>query len=186
MKELWTSTCSACPSLLLYTYCSASKHLSLSTAISACPSIHLSICHSACNLLYLSPAITCILSTFLTPEPRLSASLHTGSHGLSILSINCRSLLPKIDHLRVLACNYSPDVIALSETWLDSSISCCELIPGYRMFRRDRSCSGGGVMLYVCDALAVYSWSSHQSLKLLWCVMSSDSGSLLQWYHPRE
>lgn len=68
------------------------------------------------------------------------------THGkLSLLYTNVRSLLPKIDHLRVTAINASPHVICLTETWLSSDISDSEAyIPGYSLFRADRNRRGGG------------------------------------------
>ena len=42
-------------------------------------------------------------------------------------------------------------VLGLSETWLDGNVNDGELqVPGYRMYRKDRSSGkGGGVMVYV-------------------------------------
>ena len=58
----------------------------------------------------------------------------------SIMYCNCRSLTPKLDALRVQAAASSPDIIALTETWLDPSISSSEIfIPGYTSIRRDRN-----------------------------------------------
>ena len=43
--------------------------------------------------------------------------------GLSVYLANCRSLLPKMDDLYLLVSGQSPpSILALTETWLDSSI----------------------------------------------------------------
>lgn len=49
------------------------------------------------------------------------------------------------------------DIIALTETWLNSSISNYEILPlGYKIFRKDRETGrrGGGVLLAVKDSLS--------------------------------
>ena len=52
---------------------------------------------------------------------------NSGELGLNLLSLNCRSLFPKIDDLRLLALSDLPDIIAVCETFLDQSISSSEL-----------------------------------------------------------
>ena len=68
-------------------------------------------------------------------------------------SLNITRLLKNLDELRILLANNYIDVLAINKTRLDSSISDCELfIPGYEIFRRDRSINGrhgGGVYFYV-------------------------------------
>jgi hypothetical protein len=60
-------------------------------------------------------------------------------------------LLNKLDELSVIIKNISPDVIALTETWLNDDIidSVCDM-SGYSIVRKDRMHgSGGGVLLYI-------------------------------------
>jgi len=58
----------------------------------------------------------------------------------SIFYSNCRSLFPKMDHLRTIAASSSPSVIALCETWLDESVQDTVLfMPTYHLVRRDRN-----------------------------------------------
>ena len=67
---------------------------------------------------------------------------------------NCRSLTPKLNALRVQAAASSPDIIVLTETWLDPSISSSEIfIPGYTSIHRDRNRCGGGILLYLKDSV---------------------------------
>ena len=48
-----------------------------------------------------------------------------------------------------------PDVICVSESWLDNSILDTDIhIPNYSVFRKDRNRHGGGVLIYVTDSLS--------------------------------
>ena len=55
---------------------------------------------------------------------------------LTLLSVNCRSIVNKSAELSVIADFNKPDVICLNETWLNPSIALT--ISGYTTFRRDR------------------------------------------------
>ena len=69
---------------------------------------------------------------------------------VNILYFNVRSLLPKIDNLRVLCSSYSPDIICVVESWLDSNITDLEIsLQGYSVIRLDRCRHGGGVLMYI-------------------------------------
>lgn len=77
-----------------------------------------------------------------------------GVKGLKIIHLNIRSLLPKIDLLRVWVEQYKPNVITLSETWLTNRISNNEIkLTNYVLYRADRGCRGGGVATYVSSNL---------------------------------
>ncbi len=69
--------------------------------------------------------------------------------GLSFASYNICSLIRKFDDIKVLLLRSDLNVLSLSETWLNSSISDEEItIPGYSLHRLDRglgnSKTGGG------------------------------------------
>ncbi len=69
--------------------------------------------------------------------------------GLHCIHINARSLLPKMSELRIIAHRTRAAVIAVSETWLDESVTDQEVkIDGYVVTRNDRARSGGGVCIY--------------------------------------
>ena len=73
---------------------------------------------------------------------------------LKILSLNARSLLPKIDHLRGVCLSESFDVIVVTETWLSLDILDSEVgIPGYSLVRKDRNCHIGGVAIYISTSI---------------------------------
>ena len=60
--------------------------------------------------------------------------------GLHFLHLNAGSLLSKL----------SAAVLAVSETWLDGSVTDAEIeLVGYTVVRKDRNRNGGGVCLYV-------------------------------------
>jgi len=76
--------------------------------------------------------------------------------GLGFIHMNVRSLLPKLDLVRILAENTSADVIVISETWLKKTVSDNAIdIDGYTVYRTDRPNRGGGVAIYVKDSLEV-------------------------------
>ena len=68
------------------------------------------------------------------------------------------------------------DVIALTETWLNNSITDYEVIPnGYQIFRKDRSTGkrGGGVLLAVKDSISTepFIFNCESNVFLLLCVI---------------
>lgn len=73
----------------------------------------------------------------------------------SILAKDDESSVTKFDELCALASTESYDLIGVTETWLDDSISNNELIvPGYLpAIRRDRARTGGGVLVFVSEHL---------------------------------
>ena len=77
--------------------------------------------------------------------------------GLKLCHQNMRSLLPKIDELRIIFnTNKGMNVIGLSETHLDATISDSEsMIDGYKLYRRDRgnNSRAGGVIFYISESL---------------------------------
>lgn len=71
---------------------------------------------------------------------------------LGFLHVNIRCLLPKLDYLKSWVHTANPDVLAVSESWLKKGFSNLEIqIPGYNVFRQDRSTKGGGVAIFVKD-----------------------------------
>ncbi|KAK0133577.1 hypothetical protein N1851_030903 [Merluccius polli] len=70
--------------------------------------------------------------------------------GLGILHLNVRSLLPKIDTIKIWVQTTETDILVLSETWLNKSVSDKDIcINGYNVFRCDRPKKGGGVAIYI-------------------------------------
>ena len=78
-------------------------------------------------------------------------------HELKCLYFNSRSIVNKIRELEVIANSKQHNLIAITETWLNDSISNNELLPSdkYYIYRRNRDLPsrGGGVMLAVGRSL---------------------------------
>ena len=74
---------------------------------------------------------------------------------LNCLLTNACSIINKLDELALIIVDKSPDIIAITESWLDPSIPDAELsFPGYSLFRCDRtSGKGGGCLLYLKASL---------------------------------
>ena len=86
-------------------------------------------------------------SSIEVEDPHLQCFKQKGMH---FAHFNVRSILPKISELRNFACKYQPAVIAISETWLDKSVTNGEVcIDGYVFHRKDRKRTGGGVGLFI-------------------------------------
>jgi hypothetical protein len=77
--------------------------------------------------------------------------------GLSVIHFNARSLRKNFDKIEkyIFELDHLFDVIAISETWLDTRFDPNEFqLKGYEMYREDRTCKrGGGVAIYIKDHL---------------------------------
>ena len=72
----------------------------------------------------------------------------------SILYYNARSLLPKMDELRLVCMSEQPDVVCIVETWLDENILESEIsVDNYSVVRLDRNRHGGCIVMYIRDCL---------------------------------
>jgi len=91
-----------------------------------------------------------VYSQILAPTATCSISFEFRERsGLGIIHLNIRSLLPKIDMLRIWAKSSDADIIDLSETWLTKSSSDKVIsIKRYNVFRTDRPKKGGDVVIY--------------------------------------
>lgn len=75
-------------------------------------------------------------------------------NNLGFLHVNARSILPKLDQLKVWVESSNPDVLVITETWLRNSIPYPDLyLSGYNLFRQDRSSKGGGVAIFTKEYL---------------------------------
>ncbi|RWS22087.1 rna-directed dna polymerase from mobile element jockey-like protein, partial [Leptotrombidium deliense] len=77
------------------------------------------------------------------------------SKGFRILHSNVRSIINKISDLCLLVSKLRPHVFCVTESWLKSDISDCEVeIQGYKIYRFDREAKiGGGIIIYVMTNL---------------------------------
>ena len=97
-----------------------------------------------------------------------SHRLDRSHNELKIISLNARSLLPKIESLQLLVAAEDLYVICVVETWLSAEILDAEIsIQGYQCFRRDRNRHGGGIVVYVRDCLSTTPIMDNVDLELL-------------------
>ena len=101
-----------------------------------------------------------------------------------LLHLNTRSILKKMDQVRVLFEGSALDVFSFSETWLNESINSATVdIEGYTLFRQDRNFNltkkkrGGGLLTYIrsdhardCELLSDMG-SSTKDLEAMWSII---------------
>jgi hypothetical protein len=93
-----------------------------------------------------------------------------GKKGLHFVHLNVRSLLPKIDEIRLLVCKSEVGVLCFTETWLDSSVCDSEIeIGNYSVFRKDRNWNGEGICAFVRSDIAFNVRSDlNADLEIIW------------------
>ena len=90
---------------------------------------------------------------------------------LNIGHLNINGIRSKIDFLRIFLRKHKFDILCLNETKVDSTVSDSAIsVPGYNIFRQDRTCHGGGVMILAADHLTTKKLShvSKKSNETLW------------------
>ena len=81
---------------------------------------------------------------------------------LKILSTNARSIISKIEELKVTAVDLNPDILAITETWTNPTVCNSFLdLPGYKLVvRKDRSDTtngrGGGILVYAKSSIVCH------------------------------
>ena len=84
--------------------------------------------------------------------------------GLHFIHLNVRSILPKMQEIRILANNTNAAVMCFTETWIDDSVTNNETdVPGYTIVRKDRNRNGGGICMYIREDLAFSPMTLDQS-----------------------
>ena len=91
--------------------------------------------------------------------------------GLHFIHINVRSLLPKLDEVRIISRQTKAACICITETWLDDTVPDAEIfIDNYIVQRNDRNRQGDGVLIYVRKDFAFNSRCDlqHEELEATW------------------
>ena len=109
---------------------------------------------------------------------------------MAIASLNVNGLRGRLGEVELLLIDLCIHVLALNETRLDRKVP-KELsdIRGYQQFRLDRTCSGGGMLVYIRDAIKAKHMDDVPSdtLELL-CIeiepTRSRSYFVIAWYQP--
>ena len=96
--------------------------------------------------------------------------------------------MPKLDELRAVCLVHHPDLICITETWLDEAILNSELnLQNFNIVRRDRNRQGGGVLIYVHNKYShslVFSGSDDLELIVLTVNIASVKVTLGLFYRP--
>ena len=85
-----------------------------------------------------------------TRTPQTGTSKYKFISGLKFTSININSIRGKKHELLAFIDFHPPQIVAIQETNIDSSVSTSELFPEscpYSVYRKDRTLDDGGVML---------------------------------------
>ena len=119
------------------------------------------------------------------PKPRNPKSSFSSP---SVLYFNARSLKNKVDELSSRCHLQNPDIIAITETWLEPLIPDSFVrISGYNLVRCDRNANGGGVALYIKSSIVFdlipLSLPSHLKTNILACKLTSLSVFFFCLYH---
>ena len=103
----------------------------------------------------------------LKPEerPKNINNIKMGKNELLIVHMNVRSLINKMEDILILCQNVRPDLLCITETWLNESVPQNALTPqGYKQIRLDRSekfkeiygrNKGGGIIIFYKEELDV-------------------------------
>lgn len=107
-------------------------------------------------------------------------SLDFDKTGIRIVHINARSLVSIADEVSCIIANGKIDVLAISETWLDSGINDKEICPiNYQIIRKNRNRIGGSVAVIISQQLrfCVRSDISCNNIESVWLELFPKSKS---------
>lgn len=129
-----------------------------------------------------------LLLSGIQPNPGPLMACHTPTDfknlsGLHIIHVNARSLLPKMDMLRIWSESTGADLFIVSETWLSKKILDKDVgIYGFNIYRSDRPRKGGGVAICVKHNLAarvIFSKSAVKQFEILALKIDLSGGQFL-------
>lgn len=117
--------------------------------------------------------------------PDSLTNVNGGNHHLiSMMHINCRSIQSKIPRIESLLASMSIDILAVSETWLDSDSADAISIPGYKFEHKCRATGrGGGVGFFIKQNLTYclfqlpHACSSHTTYESIFIYLLTEDGS---------
>lgn len=113
----------------------------------------------------------------LMPTSQNNSNKRTNNSKFKIVHLNARSLKNRtnLSQIRELSREIKPDVLAISETWFNSTVSNAEVeLEDFKLFRLDRlHKAGGGVCAYIrsgikCHKLRNLSYISEDNFHQLW------------------
>ena len=115
-------------------------------------------------------------------------AMSVGSKNLNIALINIRSLRNKVEEVRILLSVCRFDILSITETHLDKTISDGQLeVENYKIVRRDRrtQTNGGGCMVYVANRMRTL---ESEQVEGIWLKVLIDSSVFIVGtiYRPQE
>ena len=115
--------------------------------------------------------------------------VHSPTRSLLCLCFNARGIISKRLDLVVLLEECHPDIVVITETFLDNSFLDSELFSAqYAVFRKDRNRHGGGVLIAVRQHISAVRWvtSELSNIELIWLRVVSGSSSFMLggFYRP--
>ena len=118
------------------------------------------------------------------------STVKKGKNELLIVHLNCRSMVNKEEELFGMIQLLNPDIVCLSETWLDGSIPIQYVPKGYKILRKDRSeeflqkyrkVKGGGLAIihrsYI--RISIKPSLTEKEEELLWVHVNTNTSFLL-------
>lgn len=98
------------------------------------------------------------------------------SNTLKLINLNARSIINKVLELEHILLAYNPDIVVITETWLNENILNNEIVPpGYELIRKDRRTRGGGVAIVLKSGLSVVEMEEQEKAEALWCKVKVDN-----------
>ena len=90
--------------------------------------------------------------------PMTVSNGHCADHQLSCACLNARSVFPKRFDIFAFICAFHIDILAVTETYLDGTISDGEICPEHYqiLFCHDRSHHGGGVLIIIREGIKTF------------------------------
>ena len=122
------------------------------------PDITSSTNHDLSNFSCTTPTETTFQPNHASTPTRASQQNKWKKRQLRVVNINFRSAVGKKAQTLVMIDSMKPDIILACETWLDGEIRDNEVLPTdlYKIYRKDRNRSGGGVLVAVRSDLNSY------------------------------
>ena len=102
---------------------------------------------------YLQFSLTYLL-LILSGDIELNPGPQFLGHSLAVLHINIRSIRHKLEYIKEQFLDF--DILCFTETHLDDTVlaSDIQLSQSFDIFRKDRNCHGGGILVYLNKNLA--------------------------------
>ncbi len=95
---------------------------------------------------------------------------------LKLLYLNGRSILRKMDELKIVVEKGKYDFVAITETWLNNEVhNALIALPGYNTIRQDREQKrGGGVLVYIRECLTFKQIRilNPEYSEIIWCEVN--------------